>query len=106
MCTCGLTMAAVCACPLSLRDRRVVPFLILAFRRVLARLPFCGRYAPSILTSAKPVLGESSTADFYPTVKAALRHESADSEKKREGLGCHLGQGLNVLKIFGIKENL
>ncbi len=28
------------------------------------------------------------------TVKAALRHESADSEEDREGLGCHLGQGL------------
>ncbi len=33
-------------------------------------------------------------ADFYPTVKAALRHESADSEEDREGLECHLGQGL------------
>ncbi len=37
--------------------------------------------------------GASSAADFYPTVKAALRHESADSEEDREGLGCHLGQG-------------
>ncbi len=34
-------------------------------------------------------------ADFYPTVKAALRHESANSEEDREGLGCHLGQGLS-----------
>ncbi len=32
-------------------------------------------------------------ADFYPTVKAALRHESADSEEDREGLGCRFGQG-------------
>ncbi len=37
------------------------------------------------------------TADFYPTVKAALRHESADSEEDRESLGCHLGQGLTCL---------
>ncbi len=37
--------------------------------------------------------GARSTADFYPTVKAALRHESADTEEDREGLGCHLGQG-------------
>ncbi len=37
MCTCGLKMAAVCACPLSPRDRRVSPFLTLAFRRV----PLC-----------------------------------------------------------------
>ncbi len=36
-------------------------------------------------------------ADFYPTVKAALRHESADSEEDRKGLGCHLGQGLCIL---------
>ncbi len=39
----------------------------------------------------------SSAADFYPTVKAALRQESADSEKDREGLGCDLGQGLSLL---------
>ncbi len=32
-------------------------------------------------------------SEGYPTVKAALRHESADSEEDREGLGCHLGQG-------------
>ncbi len=37
--------------------------------------------------------GTSSAADFYPTVKAALRHESVDSEEDREGLGCDLGQG-------------
>ncbi len=38
--------------------------------------------------------GNSPAADFYPTVKAALRHESADSEEDCKGLGCHLGQGL------------
>ncbi len=37
----------------------------------------------------------SSAADFYPTIKAALRHETADSEEDHEGLGCHLGQGLS-----------
>ncbi len=37
------------------------------------------------------------TADFYPTVKVALRHEGADSEEDRESLGCHLGQGLTCL---------
>ncbi len=37
----------------------------------------------------------SSAADFYLTVKAALRHESADSEEDHESLGCHLGQGLS-----------
>ncbi len=30
---------------------------------------------------------------LLPTIKAALRHKSADSEEDREGLGCHLGQG-------------
>ncbi len=30
--------------------------------------------------------------DFYLTVKAALRHNSADSELDHEGLGCNLGQ--------------
>ncbi len=43
-------------------------------------------------TSVTLALGELA-ADF-PTVKATLRHESADSEEDREGLGCHLGQDL------------
>ncbi len=30
----------------------------------------------------------SSAADFYPTVKAALRHESADLEEDRKCLRC------------------
>ncbi len=42
--------------------------------------PVCGRYAPSIRTSAEPA--------FCPTVKAALRHECADSVEDREGLGA------------------
>ncbi len=49
-----------------------------------------GSYAPSIRTSAEPALEQAQ----QQTVKAALRHESADSEEDREGLGCHLGQGL------------
>lgn len=36
----------------------------------------------------------SSSANFYLTVRVALRHESVDSEEERDGLGCHLGQGL------------
>ncbi len=40
--------------------------------------------------------GASSTADFYPTVNAALRHKSADSEEDHKGLGCHLGQFLTM----------
>ncbi len=39
-------------------------------------------------------------ADFYPTVKAALLHESADSEEDRKGLGYNLGQGLSWLLCF------
>ncbi len=35
--------------------------------------------------------GASSATDFYPTVKAALHHESADSAEEREGLVCQLG---------------
>ncbi len=77
----GLTMAAACSCqcPLSPRDRRVSHSSFLRSEG--------SSQAPSIRTSAE------STADFYPTVKAALRHKSADSEEDREGLGCHLGQG-------------
>ncbi len=40
--------------------------------------------------------GAISAAELYPTVKAALRHEIADSEEDREGLVCHVGQGLNL----------
>ncbi len=29
-------------------------------------------------------------AEFYPTVKAALHHESVDSEEDRKGLGLDL----------------
>ncbi len=36
-----------------------VPFLILAFRRVLRERHLCGRYAPSIRTFAKPALGRA-----------------------------------------------
>lgn len=36
----------------------------------------------------------SSAADFYPTVKAALHHESVNSEEDCMGLGWDLGQGL------------
>ncbi len=43
-------------------------------------------------TSAEPA---SYAANFYPAVKAALRHESADSEEDRECLGCDLEQGLS-----------
>ncbi len=45
-------------------------------------------------------------ADFYPTVKAALRHESADSEEDREGLECHLGQGPLGDDKFRVIESL
>ncbi len=41
----------------------------------------------------RALTGASSAAEFYPTVKAALRHESADSEEDRKGLWCHLLQG-------------
>ncbi len=37
--------------------------------------------------------GASSAADFYLTVKAALRPVSADSEEEREGLKVSFGTG-------------
>ncbi len=48
------------------------------------------------------VMRPRSAADFYPTVNAALRHERADSEEDREGLRCHLGQGLSDVKRYRI----
>ncbi len=72
-------MAAACACPLSPRDRSV-PFLILAFRRVLASAPFVAVMRPRSALLPSPHWCELA-ADFYPTVKAALRHESADPEE-------------------------
>ncbi len=76
----GLTKATACACPLSPRDRGVSHS---SLRSLCALYPnFC-----------RGCTGARSTADFYPTVKAALHHESADTEEDREGLGCHLGQG-------------
>ncbi len=85
------TMAAACACPLSPWDG--VPFLILAIRRVLASALLAAIMRPrSGLLPSPPWC--KLAADFYPTVKAVLRHESADLEEDREGLGCNLGQGL------------
>ncbi len=81
-----LTMADACAFLIS-------PFLILAFRRVLASAPFVAIMRPRSALLSSPHLCKLAT-DFYPIVKAALRHESADSEEDREGLGGHLGQGL------------
>ncbi len=84
----GLTMAAACTCLLSPRDLTEtpheygVPFLIVVFRSVLASAPFAALCAldPHFCRART---GASSAADFYPTVKAALRHESVDSEEDR-----------------------
>ncbi len=65
----GLTMAAACAYPLSPRDR--VPFLILAFRRVLASAPFAAIMRPRSALLPSPHWCKL-TADFYLIVKAAL----------------------------------
>ncbi len=35
----------------------------------------------------------SSAEDFYPTVKVALHHKSAESEEDHKGLGCDLREG-------------
>ncbi len=92
----GLAMAA--ACPLSPRDCRV-SHSSFSVQKGARERPLRGHYAPSIRTSAEPALRASSAADFYPTVKAALRHESANSEEDRECLGCHLGQGLAKVRL-------
>ncbi len=60
----------------------VVQGHILEFRRVLA----------------------SYAADFYPAVKAALHHESVESEEDCEGLGCHLGMGLRCSVSFTVEQ--
>ncbi len=69
--------------------------------------PLCGSYAPSIRTSAEPALGQ---APQQTSTRHAFRHESADSEEDRKGLGCHLGQGLcskrSVWERRGIIMNL
>ncbi len=70
-------MAAACAFPLRPRDR-ACPIPHFSVQKRTRERPLCGRYVPSIGTSAEP-----AAADFYPTVKAALRHESADTEEDR-----------------------
>ncbi len=44
--------------------------------------------------------GANSSADFYSTVKAALRHERADSEEDHEGLECDLVQSLTNTRLY------
>ncbi len=82
----GLTMAAACTCPLS---PQTVECPIPHFSIQKGLWPLCALD----LHFCRARTGASSAADFYPTVKAALRHESTDSEEDREGLGCHLGRG-------------
>ncbi len=47
----------------------------------------------------RPLTGASSTADFYPTVKVLLRHESADSEEDRESLGSIWDRALETHQV-------
>ncbi len=88
----GLTMATTCACPLSQRDRMV-------FHSSFQCSDGCSRAPPlRPLCTLDPHFcrartGANSATNFYPTVKAASRHKSADSEEDREDLWCHLGQG-------------
>ncbi len=56
--TYGLTMAAVCTCPLSSRDHRVSHFSV---QKGARELPLCGCYAPSIRTSAEHALGRAQS---------------------------------------------
>ncbi len=79
-----------CACAREVHETVGCPIPHFSVQKGARERLLCGRYAPSIRTSAEPALGR---ADFYPTVKAELHHESADSEKDSKGLGCHLGHG-------------
>ncbi len=81
----GLTTAATCACPLSPQDHRV---------------SHSSFYHSEVSTLMPSPHWCKLAAEFYPTVKASLRQKSADSEEDREGLGCHLEQGLNSLYSF------
>ncbi len=60
---------------------------------MLASAPFAAVMRPWYALLHSPHWCELC-ADFYLTVNAALRHESTDLEEDREGLECHLGQGL------------
>ncbi len=92
MCTCGygLTMAAACACPLCPRGRSMSNSSLYRSEGCsLALWPLCA-LDTHFCRVRSPHWGELRNRLL---VKAALRHESADSEEDREGLGCHLGQG-------------
>ncbi len=95
MCTCGygLTMAAACACPLSPRDRSVSRSSL--YRSEGCSLTLCPLCAldTHFCRVRSPHWGELR---YKLLVKAALRHESADSEEVR----CHLGQGHKMRLAF------
>uniref|UniRef100_A0A673HCR3 [histone H3]-trimethyl-L-lysine(4) demethylase n=1 Tax=Sinocyclocheilus rhinocerous TaxID=307959 RepID=A0A673HCR3_9TELE len=56
----------------------------------------CPSFVTAMCTFDKPTLRQAvPSPNFYPSVKAALRHKGVDSEEDREGLGCDLGQGYN-----------
>ncbi len=92
VCTCGygLTMAAACACPLSPRESSVAHSSLYRSEGCSLALWPLRALDTHFCRVRSPHWGELRNRLL---VKAALRHESADSEEDREGLGCHLGQG-------------
>ncbi len=95
LCTCGLTdlQWPPRACPLISRERRVSHSHFSVQKGARESATFAAIMCPRSALLVSPHWCKL-TADFHPTVKAALRHESADSEEDRKDLGCHLGWGL------------
>lgn len=55
----------------------------------------CGHYEHFCQAHTATLRRAPPPANFYLTVKMALRHVCVDSEEDRESLGCDLGQGHN-----------
>ncbi len=89
VCSLGIEPTTFCAANTMLYHWATGTFVILAFRRVLGS-GLSSAFHPHFCRACTM----SFATDFYLTVKVALRHESVDSEEDRQGLGCHLGQGL------------
>ncbi len=65
MCTCGLTMATACVCPLG------CPLPHFSFQKGAREGPLCSRYAPSTRTSAEPTMGR---APLQTSTRQSKRH--------------------------------
>ncbi len=85
VCVCECVCVSVCTTEWEIerKKKQTQIMTVLAFRRVPASTPFA-----AVMRPRSALLPSLHWGELCPTVKAALRHECADSVEDREGLGA------------------